>query len=60
MHWILSLIAVFAESYFLLIWLIDLEVVVHEGRIREKPSSKDEARNFIEGLLDTTSSHIAF
>ncbi|XP_010029801.1 7-methyl-GTP pyrophosphatase isoform X2 [Eucalyptus grandis] len=24
-------------------------VVVHEGRIREKPSSKDEARNFIEG-----------
>lgn len=24
-------------------------MVVHEGRIREKPSSKDEARNFIEG-----------
>ncbi|KAK3413932.1 hypothetical protein EUGRSUZ_I02441 [Eucalyptus grandis] len=40
--------------------LIDLEVVVHEGRIREKPSSKDEARNFIEGLLDTTSPHITF
>ncbi|XP_056169750.1 uncharacterized protein LOC115688155 isoform X1 [Syzygium oleosum] len=48
-RWFLSFIAVFAESYFLLIGLIDLEVVVHEGRIREKPSSKDEARHFIEG-----------
>ncbi|XP_039158625.1 7-methyl-GTP pyrophosphatase isoform X3 [Eucalyptus grandis] len=29
--------------------LAEAKVVVHEGRIREKPSSKDEARNFIEG-----------
>ncbi|KAF8012509.1 hypothetical protein BT93_I0614 [Corymbia citriodora subsp. variegata] len=29
--------------------LAEAKVVVHEGRIREKPSSRDEARHFIEG-----------
>ncbi|KAL3723837.1 hypothetical protein ACJRO7_035932 [Eucalyptus globulus] len=29
--------------------LAEAKVVVYEGRIREKPSSKDEARHFIEG-----------
>lgn len=28
-----------------------LEVVVYEGVIREKPSSKEEARKFIKGLF---------
>ncbi|KAL6956114.1 hypothetical protein U1Q18_044381, partial [Sarracenia purpurea var. burkii] len=27
----------------------DLEVVVYEGKIREKPSSKEEAQQFIKG-----------
>lgn len=31
--------------------LILFEVVVYEGVIREKPSSKEEARHFIKGLL---------
>lgn len=30
---------------------IDFEVVVYEGIVREKPSSKEEAWNFIKGLL---------
>jgi predicted house-cleaning NTP pyrophosphatase (Maf/HAM1 superfamily) len=29
-----------------------LEVVVYEGVIREKPSSKEEARQFLKGLLN--------
>uniref|UniRef100_A0A2N9EP15 Maf-like protein n=1 Tax=Fagus sylvatica TaxID=28930 RepID=A0A2N9EP15_FAGSY len=37
------------EGYFLLLHLIDFEVVVYEGIIREKPSSKEEAREFIKG-----------
>lgn len=36
---------------FLLLLLNDLEVVVYEGVVREKPSSKEEARRFIKGLL---------
>lgn len=31
--------------------LIDFEVVVYEGIIREKPSSKEEAWDFIKGLF---------
>lgn len=30
----------------------DFEVVVYEGVIREKPSSKQEARQFLKGLLN--------
>lgn len=30
---------------------IDFEVVVYEGIVREKPSSKEEAWKFIKGLL---------
>ncbi|KAG7994041.1 hypothetical protein I3843_01G036200 [Carya illinoinensis] len=37
------------QGYFLLLHLIDFEVVVYEGIIREKPSSKEEAREFIKG-----------
>uniref|UniRef100_A0A7N2R6Y0 Maf-like protein n=1 Tax=Quercus lobata TaxID=97700 RepID=A0A7N2R6Y0_QUELO len=37
------------EGCFLLLHLIDFEVVVYEGIIREKPSSKEEAREFIKG-----------
>ena len=39
-------------GYILLLHLIDIEVVVYEGIIREKPSSKEEARQFIKGLLN--------
>ena len=38
-------------GYILLLHLIDIEVVVYEGIIRENPSSKEEARHFISGLL---------
>ena len=31
--------------------LFNLKVVVYEGVIREKPSSKDEARLFVKGLF---------
>lgn len=31
--------------------LNDLEVVVYEGMIREKPASKEEARQFIKGIF---------
>ncbi|KAJ0085981.1 hypothetical protein Patl1_09147 [Pistacia atlantica] len=37
------------RCYVLLLLLNDLEVVVYEGVIREKPSSKEEARQFIKG-----------
>ncbi|XAR73265.1 hypothetical protein NMG60_11007176 [Bertholletia excelsa] len=37
------------RGYILLLHLIDIEVVVYEGTIREKPSSKEEARQFIKG-----------
>lgn len=40
------------HCYFLLLLLNDLEVVVYEGAIREKPSSKEEAWQFIKGLLN--------
>ena len=35
----------------LTVQLIDIEVVVYEGTIREKPSDKKEARHFIKGML---------
>jgi predicted house-cleaning NTP pyrophosphatase (Maf/HAM1 superfamily) len=35
-------------------WIVvDFEVVVHEGIIREKPTTKEEARQFLKGLLST-------
>jgi hypothetical protein len=46
------------QGYFLLLHLIDFEVVVYEGIIREKPSSKEEAREFIKGLLNGLHSHL--
>ena len=30
--------------------VVDLEVVVHEGIIREKPTTKEEARQFLKGV----------
>ncbi|KAF5950895.1 hypothetical protein HYC85_012888, partial [Camellia sinensis] len=36
-------------TYFIFLTSNDLEVVVYEGAIREKPSSKEEARQFIKG-----------
>ena len=35
----------------LLLTLCFMEVVVHDGVIREKPSTPEEARKFIKGLL---------
>ncbi|KAK9094907.1 hypothetical protein Scep_026376 [Stephania cephalantha] len=35
--------------------LSSFQVVVYEGKIREKPSSKEEARQFIKGLC-----HVCF
>ncbi|KAJ0041295.1 hypothetical protein Pint_28290 [Pistacia integerrima] len=37
------------HSYFLLLNPMDFEVVVYKGTIREKPSGKEEAREFIKG-----------
>lgn len=34
------------------IYLIDMEVVVYQGTIREKPSCEAEGRKFIKGLLN--------
>ncbi|KAK4840642.1 hypothetical protein QYF36_014508 [Acer negundo] len=36
-------------GYFLLLIPMDIEVVVYEGKIREKPSDQEEAREFIKG-----------
>lgn len=36
-------------GYFLLLNPMDFEVVVYKGMIREKPSGKEEAREFIKG-----------
>lgn len=35
---------------FLLLLVIDVEVVIYKGVIREKPASKEEARQFMKGL----------
>ena len=40
-------------SYFLLLLSNDLEVVVYEGTVREVPSSKEEALQFLKGLLNS-------
>lgn len=40
-----SLLCVFSNCEF------DLEVVVYGDAVREKPSSKEEAREFLKGLL---------
>jgi len=35
-------------------WIVvDFEVVVHEGIIREKPTTKEEARQFLKGFSST-------
>ena len=49
-----SLILVRSEVYllYLIFELKCIEVVVYEGMVREKPSSKEEARQFIKGLPD--------
>ncbi|KAF8012505.1 hypothetical protein BT93_I0614 [Corymbia citriodora subsp. variegata] len=39
----------FVEDVHTILLITADTVVVHEGRIREKPSSRDEARHFIEG-----------
>ena len=43
----------FILCYFLLLLSNDLEVVVYEGVVREKPSNKEEARQFLKGLLNS-------
>ena len=40
----------FFGCYFLLLLSNDLEVVVYEGVVREKPANEKEAREFIKGL----------
>ena len=45
----------FILCIFLLLLSNDLEVVVYEGVVREKPSSKEEARQFMKGLLSSGS-----
>ena len=49
-YFIVSLVDLFIKDCFLLHHLIDFEVVVSKGKIREKPSSKEEARSFIKGV----------
>lgn len=44
---------------FLLLLVIDVEVVIYEGVIREKPASKEEARQFLKGLFIRLFSNIA-
>ena len=39
--------------YFLLLLSNDLQVVVCEGAVREKPSSKEEVLQFLKGLLNS-------
>ena len=39
--------------YFLLLLSNDLQVVVYEGAVREVPSSKEEALQFLKGLLNS-------
>ncbi|KAK9165522.1 hypothetical protein Scep_000713 [Stephania cephalantha] len=36
------------------------QVVVYEGKIREKPSSKEEARQFIKGLCHIEEGHVLY
>lgn len=46
----LVIYALFYVNDFILTWN-DLEVVVYEGAVREKPSSEAEARQFMKGLV---------
>ena len=39
--------------YFLLLLSNDLQVVVYEGAVRDVPSSKEEALQFLKGLLNS-------
>lgn len=47
--------SIFVTFCFLSLYVMDLEVVVYKGMIREKPSSKEEAREFIKGFFFSSS-----